>query len=864
MFLPHIGLSELEEECFSKILPEAVSMFNSLTKEILNQVGGLSSQNTELRTLLRNILQAMVQIIEVMSACVRHVSSFEKAPEFRAIRSLPSCIIKILKDTFQHCKESQEIYCGCLSLLADLLQDLFKEACSLQKGVMELLDRISLDTSTSEEEVSDIVMVIHSLLDVCVVIASLDMAMHANTWKFIIKQSVRYQSLVEEHLRHGDITNSLADNLLAYFSRCLELGEQITQAGQQENAQSPDYKLLQKTMKMCRFFANTLVHYIKEFKSFLAKYCSRFHQLYLQIVSMFGPCLGAPALPSPLSEELNVVALVPMEALLSQLLPLRPFAEVVLRREQQLSPKYELPQCLLLVNVLGQLATQPEEVLQLWYAGSQFSEEIPRLPLYQAVLDSFRRCYTERKVPVLLPGVMMNGHAQVRVTLHHHVCVQLCAGVAMLPPLYFPVLECCLLEAVLQPDTQTALLATDVWCFTARYGTAELCLHNVLVIAHLVKKCRRDCYQLSNLGLLLKRMLFLMMPNHQVELVERFPPSEMENMPVWHHVLLRALSPDACARVATDVISLTQKALADWQSGGYKLGHVDKVNEVLLCLLAVVKEDPSPGGQHTLSAVRILTQVWLRMCPSQVQTQPVLQATLRLLLLISAAVVRNLEAQVICQALACVSALVSQKCPDEVVLAALDFLASLGKVFVPHDSQNQVLPRLSSLFGALLAERSWLLHQHAMEAFANFAEITNHEEVISQSLSVEETKTKLVNYLSKTVCAREAAETRLERLRCETSVIEQHNKRLETNKENIMNESPAKAVTDSEPCPKTAPHETSEVEYSHHVQTAEAALKALLGLAEADSDMAAPQWLESKLQELQTLITQISAAQWAT
>lgn len=38
-------------------------------------------------------------------------------------------------------------------------------------------------------------------------------------------------------------------------------------------------------------------------------------------------------------------------------------------------------------------------------------------------------------------------------------------------------------------------------------------------------------------------------------------------------------------------------------------------------------------------------------------------------------------------------------------------------------SQNQVLPRLSSLFGVLLSDGSWLLHQHALEAFSQFAEV---------------------------------------------------------------------------------------------------------------------------------------------
>lgn len=159
------------------------------------------------------------------------------------------------------------------------------------------------------------------------------------------------------------------DDLLCYCSVIL-----------QEAAQSQEYKLFQKIAKTCRFFANTLVHYIKvlkipccnhlplitvfceiflffqqEFKFFLTKYCSSFHQIYLQIIryaglvlvkkiiqcrnilmcmmsfSKFPPSLYAPNLPTALSDELNVAALVPLNALLLQLLPLRPFAEVVLQ-----------------------------------------------------------------------------------------------------------------------------------------------------------------------------------------------------------------------------------------------------------------------------------------------------------------------------------------------------------------------------------------------------------------------------------------------------------------------------------------------------------------------------------------------------
>lgn len=63
----------------------------------------------------------------------------------------------------------------------------------------------------------------------------------------------------------------------------------------------------------------------------------------------------------------------------------------------------------------------------------------------------------------------------------------------------------------------------------------------------------------------------------QMELVVRFQPSEVENLPVWRHVLLRALSQEARQRVETGIVGLSQKALTDWQNGGYKLGQMDKV-----------------------------------------------------------------------------------------------------------------------------------------------------------------------------------------------------------------------------------------------------------------------------------------------
>ncbi|XP_016391484.1 FIGNL1-interacting regulator of recombination and mitosis isoform X1 [Sinocyclocheilus rhinocerous] len=858
-FLPHLSLSELETGCFSTVLPKVVKVFASLLEEISKQIGGLSSQNTELHVLLRNILKMMVQTLESLSGCVRHVCSFEESVSFDAIRSLSSCILRVLKDTFQHCKDSEVMYSGRLSLVGDLLQGLFKEAYSLQKGLMELMDKINLENTASEEEVSDIVTVIHSLLDICSIISRLDIALHANTWKFIIKQSVKYQSFVEDRLHHTDIAFSLCEDLCTSVQNCLELAQQIQQAGLQEIVHCPEYKLFQKATKMCRFFANTLVHYTKEFKAFLAKSCRRFHQLYIQIHSKFPPSVCAPSVPSALSEELRVAVLVPMDAMLTQLLSFQPFAESVLDPDHKCSTEFCLPQCLLLVSVLGKLSSQPEEALRLWSDGSQFSEETPRWSVFEAVLHSFRRCMLERAVPVWLPGVMLRGQAQGRVSLHQYVCVHMCACVAVLPTQHFAPLERSLLAAVLQADTQTAVLATDVWCFLARYGTAELCFHHVLLIAHLIRSCPGEGYQMFHLALLLRRLLFLMTPKHQVEFVERFPPAQEENLCVWRHTLLRCLCTEARMRVEEEVLAGASVVLQELQNSGYRMGDIPRLNRILGCVLMLM------GGSNLQaecvgSSVKIISQLWSRMSSNQVQVHPPLQCTVKLLLSISAVLIKSVEPHVIVQAVSCLSGLTIQKCPDDLLLAALEFLASLGKVFISPSIQVyveyecQVLPRISGLFNGLLTHPSWLILHHVLEAFGLFAEITNHEEVISQTLSSEEIKTKVLNYLSKTVSHQESEEARLERLKEWRSIIEKHCEQMESE-----DNSPVHTPLTEEPCPKRARQETKvEEEYERYLQTAESALKALQAIVGPGHNPSPPQWVRTRIEVLQSLISQIN------
>ncbi|KAB1260875.1 uncharacterized protein Cadr_000024407 [Camelus dromedarius] len=710
MFLPHMNHLTLEQTFFSQVLPKTVKLFDDMMYELTSQARGLSSQNLEIQTTLRNILQ-----------------------------------------------NSESVYSGHLHLVSDLLQALFKEAYSLQKQLMELLDMVCMDPLVDEnDDILNMVVVIHSLLDICSVISSMDHAFHANTWKFIIKQSLKHQSVIKSQLKHKDIITSLCEDTLFSFHSCLQLAEQLVQPHAQDNA---DYRLFQKTLKLCRFFANSLLHYTKEFLPFLSDSCCTLHQLYLQIHSKFPPSLYAARISKAQQEEIAGAFLVTLDPLISQLLTFQPFVQVVLDSRLELPCELQFPHCLLLVVIMDKLPSQPEAVQALWCADSQVSGATTsgilctstrlltlnpspptQVSLLKGIFSSFEQCSGELSLPVCLQGVRSKGQAEAAVTLYQHVCVHLCAFITSFHPSLFPELDTALLDAVLSANMITSLLAMDAWCFLARYiilflgfgliyssdwqyGTAELCAHHVTIVAHLIKSCPGECYQLTNLAILLKRLFFFMAPPHQVEFIQKFSPKEPGNLLLWQYISFQALPADLRRQTAREVSRVCTAQCREWLGSSRTVGELESLNTVLSALLTVCSSagEALDSGQQT-AVMEVGSQLWALLNIKLVTGQPYVQQTLSLLLPLLGFFIQTLDLQLISQVVTLQTSLLKLEPPDHVRLAVLDFVSSVGKLFIPQAMQDKILPSLSSIFASLLADRNWLLEQHTLEAFTQFAE----------------------------------------------------------------------------------------------------------------------------------------------
>ncbi|XP_032553135.1 uncharacterized protein C1orf112 homolog [Chiroxiphia lanceolata] len=831
MFLPHISLEDLEQTFFSKVLPKTLQLFDNLMYELSSEAKGLTSHSTELCSTVRNLLQTVVQLLETLTGCVRSVCSVRERVPLGSLRSLPASVLYVIKNTFTHCRDSESVYCGHLHLISDLLQAMFKETYSLQKQLMELVDMISMGSASTEDNITDIVSMIHTVLEICSVISNMDHALHANTWKFIIKQSLKHHSLLRCHLKHSDILGGLCKDTLLSFDSCLQLAEQMKVSEIQEGT---DLRLFQKTVKLCRFFANSLVHYTKEFLAYFSDCCSQLHQLFLQIYSKFPPSLYAPEILEVHREEISRVFLVALDPLINQLLPFSPFMEQVLSEKLGLPPEQQLPQCLLLVTIMDKLSSQPEEVQTLWNTGKSLS-------LFSALFFSFQQCPGELALPVCLPEVISTGQPAVPITLYHYVCVHLCSFIASTLPSHFPQLEYALLDAVLGSTMITALLAMDSWCFLARYGTAELCAHHVHVIAHLLKAWPSDCHQFSALGVLLRRLLFMMAPDHQVEFAHKFLPEEVENLAVWQHISLRALNPDLRKQVAGQLCVAALAQCRRWLNSRRALGELPPVNTALSVLLAACTfADDTLEAELKASVLGVLSQFWTLLQAKQVSDEPCLQQTLCLLLHLLEFFIQALDAQLITQVFALQSSLFQLDPPDHVRLAMVDFLSFIGKVFIPQEAQRQVVPQLSCLFASLLADQTWLIHQHALEAFTHFAEETSHEDVVPQCLNSEEAKNKVVNFLAKRRQVEETRVARVERTKQE---------RITWSAQVLQGDGELEST--GEPLAKRACHPPSEEQYKSAVGSMEGAVEAVKLLLQKGPP---PAWLAVKLEALHAAI----------
>ncbi|XP_078686110.1 FIGNL1-interacting regulator of recombination and mitosis-like [Branchiostoma floridae x Branchiostoma belcheri] len=750
-FLAHVDINDVEVVIYADAMPKVCAVFDrSLTaiSELLAQQSPTpSSQSSQGNTTKEGVtdnIQVLDELICSLEQCIVHAARTDQ-PRVLDSHSLVATALHVIKGTFLHCKDSHESYGKVFPLVSESLSSLFKKAYSLQKVLMALIDKLQLSSDSSEEDVTDMVAVCQGFHVIGCTVSGVDASLLVTTWKFLAKQLTKHKEVLKNHIDMAPLVKTLCSEVGTNCKYCVELASK--DATDRQNG-CGDQKSHTRTLKICRFFMQCLMCLIKDYNGYLGSCIKEIFQVILEMQSLLPPSLSAPPLSSTATEEMKATILVGIEPMIQHLLDNRDFIQLVTGQSNDLPSQHNFPLCLLQLMVMDLLPKCSDEQKDQWVAPKIYPEDEPRDSILVSLFSTLKKCYTELTLPVYLPGVMCNGMPQRDVSLYEHVCTHLCGFAASLPARHFPLLEKCLLDNVLGTNLHCALVATDVWCFVARYGTAELCEQHVHVLTKLLCQLPNSCQHLQ-LHLLLRRLVPLMAEPHQEKFVQTYPPAKYPSL--WVHLPPVAFVPKLRAVICGESVSYATPVCQKWLGIQRKtLGTLPELH-LALCVLcnmyssSVRQTSPLQSSAPVLHAV---SRLWDVISASGADKHRAVEVVAVKLVQLTGYLLGQLVPEDVIKVLWRVSQWLKTSPPQSVKLSITLLLGRAGKVTLPPSpQQNQLQELLASLFSTLLQDDSWVVHHHALEAFSTFAEETPYESILPKCLQNEQVKSRAMNFI---------------------------------------------------------------------------------------------------------------------
>uniref|UniRef100_A0A8C4N3P9 Uncharacterized protein n=1 Tax=Eptatretus burgeri TaxID=7764 RepID=A0A8C4N3P9_EPTBU len=528
-FLPHVPPECADRQIYSQILPQVPSILTSL----LPGIGERGDQQ-----MVRHNCESLNTVSSAISSlleCVSHTTMLPDPISLHIFPSLPFPVLDSLTVAFQHCKMSGEVYGSTLPHVSEALSSVFRSSYAILRSILELLDRVGsgVDTDVADVVTDDfgclrIAEIVHSLLRLCPLVAGLNPALHANTWRFILRAIVKHKRVEGHLLNHGELCSTLACDLDLTFSSCLQLATQVSVSKKPPTDVDPETRLLSRSFKLCRFLSCSLLKYTQEFSAHLDSMVPCLFNMHLRLYDKLPPSLGAVCKLDEESNKVRDAVFESLRPLLSMLITQRSFCSIVLGTDG-VPQELRLAHCLLVTDIMNVLMSCPQEHTS-WLDGNS-------IPILDCLLSAVAGIWPELALPIGRPV----SHNSFPLPLYDLLLVRASAFISNLIDSYLPALEHSLIVSIFSQDINSSLLAIDLWCYVARLGPVELCAHYVSLLLPLIGEISMQEPSHALLSILVQRLFSFLPAEHQVKLLTELPPGP-SSLPLCS-VLLAASGP---------------------------------------------------------------------------------------------------------------------------------------------------------------------------------------------------------------------------------------------------------------------------------------------------------------------------------
>eukprot|EP00794_Sanderia_malayensis_P016159 gene16159-17782_t len=827
---------------FKVIAENVTKLFNGRSDGEQNCKYIDNGSTTEKTEFIAKMQERIKEISKFMDDCAGMIIKFaENKVNQKGIILFYSAVIKAVKNIFNHCKDSSNIYeKNFIEISADL-STLYKSTYQTLKIILEHLERTESSEVNGEDEASLLASCVMELLDVIDTLKDVDLVPLVNTLRSLNRIMSTNKTVLFDRLDVEKLFSTICTCVKEKLKFCWSL---IKEASMSEKLNGR----CTKVTKILRFLVGMLLQLIKEYsKDIFGEATQSIIEVLITLQRMTPISLNSNLRGFPLYEEFCSSVLSVLEPILLELLEQRDFISSMRSLQDKISRMVDnekpdnISILLFLQKITTALAQSPGEFCRSWLEETDTRDK--QLSLLDLIFIYFEKCMNDVSLTdVSIPSSVGPGKPFRDVTLHEYTCIRLCAFTSTVPSSFFSKVEHCLVKFFFTSGP-CSLLAEDVLIFIARWAPEHLCCDMAHFFAHVtcaIAKVSTGCHSFVKSSEILRRLFPLMSDEKRESFVETFHPSKSQYIPIWLSIDINLFDIKARERFFKSFIPSTLKSLENSKAKGEtKLmmlilkawGNCLKVEDGLNFV--------SPF--HRTAVIDVLLEVFHAF--QKGECEDIDEEFFCLILSSICGVVHALEETQIGEILKVIISLMENNTSQLFQLCCCQLLSAVKSIEFSAAHQESCLSHISQSFVCLLQSNSFCVRLNAMQSLKEFAEVTSHANVVCDCLP-ESMNDVFSNFLSQMTLLKELNSEDLDSLYLFVSIFKLQQVKLSDAFENAEKNLPnlearqALAATPKEPRspiddtniqPAAKRLKTSDIEMTENVQSKTDEVDLLIG-----------------------------------